>query len=207
MANWLAFEDAGAAYVDVEREPNGSSAMMKILNSKTEPHIPYAPPFLKDGDLIVPHVANILLYLGLIRHYSVSNFTAPLLDEAVKAPGGKEIVTNQFVSPFLANRSLVDATQRLGIKVTAYIPLGEGHAHNDQTPQGDRAEALRDAPAQVTFAWLLSRDILVLSASTNPEHQKSNWETQKLKLDAEDIAKIDVLDEGRRNANPSFAPK
>jgi glutathione S-transferase len=60
----LALEDAGAEYVDVARGPNGSSAMMKIINSKTEPHIPFAPPFLKDGDLIVPHVANILLYLG-----------------------------------------------------------------------------------------------------------------------------------------------
>jgi glutathione S-transferase len=38
--------------------------MMKIMSSKTEPHIPFAPPFLKDGELIVPHVANILQYLG-----------------------------------------------------------------------------------------------------------------------------------------------
>ena len=45
------------------------------------------------------------------------------------------------------------------------------------------------------------------SPSAYPEHQKVNWESQKLKLDAEDIAKIDALDEGRRNANPSFAPK
>jgi glutathione S-transferase len=58
----LALEEAGADYVDVERE-NGS-AMMRILGSKTEAHIPFAPPFLKDGDLIIPHVANILLYLG-----------------------------------------------------------------------------------------------------------------------------------------------
>ncbi|KNH09927.1 Glutathione S-transferase [Candidatus Burkholderia brachyanthoides] len=59
----LALEDAGAEYVNVARAPNGTSAMMKIINSKTEPDIPFAPPFLKDGNLIVPHVANILLYL------------------------------------------------------------------------------------------------------------------------------------------------
>jgi glutathione S-transferase len=58
----LALEEAGADYVDVER--GNSNAMMKILGSKTEPHIPFAPPFLKDGDLIIPHVANILLYLA-----------------------------------------------------------------------------------------------------------------------------------------------
>jgi len=58
----LALEEAGADYVDVER--TGSSAMMQLIGSKTEPHIPFAPPFLKDGDLVIPHVANILMYLG-----------------------------------------------------------------------------------------------------------------------------------------------
>jgi glutathione S-transferase len=64
----LALEEAGADYIDVARGSDGRgkgvAAMMKALNSKTEPHIPFAPPFLKDGDLIVPHVANILMYLG-----------------------------------------------------------------------------------------------------------------------------------------------
>ncbi len=61
----LALEEAGAEYTDVVRESrHGMAAMMKLLESKTEPHIPFAPPFLKDGDLIVPQVANILLYLG-----------------------------------------------------------------------------------------------------------------------------------------------
>jgi len=64
----LALEDAGADYVDVARgsegRGHGVKAMMKALNSKSEPHIPFAPPFLRDGDLIVAHVANILMYLG-----------------------------------------------------------------------------------------------------------------------------------------------
>ncbi|WP_277184570.1 glutathione S-transferase [Caballeronia sp. BR00000012568055] len=60
----LSLEDAGAEYVDVARTPNGTKAMMKLISSKSEPHIPYAPPFIKDGELIVSHVANILLYLG-----------------------------------------------------------------------------------------------------------------------------------------------
>lgn len=144
---------------------------------------------------------------GLIRHYGVSNFTAPLLEEALSAPGGRDIVTNQIeVSPFLANRALVEATQRLGVKVTAYMPLGEGRAHNDPAIKAIAAKH-GATPAQVTFAWLLARDIVVLSASTNPEHQQSNWNAQKLRLDPDDIAQIDKLDEGKRNANPSFAPK
>jgi glutathione S-transferase len=64
----LALEEAGADYIDVargsEKKGHGTDAMMAILESNNEPHIPFAPPFLKDGDLIIPHVANILLYLG-----------------------------------------------------------------------------------------------------------------------------------------------
>ncbi|MCL6708074.1 glutathione S-transferase [Pseudomonas sp. R2.Fl] len=61
----LALEEAGADYVDVTRVPDrGTGEMMRIMNSKTQPRIPFAPPFLKDGDIIVSHVANILFYLG-----------------------------------------------------------------------------------------------------------------------------------------------
>ncbi|MDB5363513.1 MAG: glutathione S-transferase [Rhodospirillales bacterium] len=60
----LALEEAGADYVDVSRGPQGTAAMMALLGAKTGAQLPFAPPFLKDGDLVVPQVANILLYLG-----------------------------------------------------------------------------------------------------------------------------------------------
>lgn len=63
----LALEEAGAGYVDMTRESGsgrGTGAMMNLMKSKAEAHIPFAPPFLRDGDLIISHVANILLYLG-----------------------------------------------------------------------------------------------------------------------------------------------
>jgi glutathione S-transferase len=60
----LAFEEAGAAYVDVARRPDGTTAMMKLMRRKAAPPTPFAPPFLKHGDLIIPHVANILMYVG-----------------------------------------------------------------------------------------------------------------------------------------------
>ncbi|QRY65049.1 glutathione S-transferase (plasmid) [Ensifer sp. PDNC004] len=61
----LAFEDAGADYVDVTRElGRGTGEMMRLMESTTEAHIPFAPPFLRDGDQIISHVANILFYLG-----------------------------------------------------------------------------------------------------------------------------------------------
>ncbi len=63
----LALEQAGADYIDITRQSGrgrGTGAMLSIMRSESEAHIPFAPPFLRDGDLIIPHVANILLYLG-----------------------------------------------------------------------------------------------------------------------------------------------
>jgi glutathione S-transferase len=64
----LAFEAAGADYRDIARMPKsdgyGMPALMKALEAKDDRHPPYAPPFVKDGDLTVSQVANILEYLG-----------------------------------------------------------------------------------------------------------------------------------------------
>lgn len=64
----LALEDAGAAYIDVARgsesDGRGVPAMLRLMEGEGTPHIPFAPPFLRDGQVIVSHTAAILLYLG-----------------------------------------------------------------------------------------------------------------------------------------------
>jgi glutathione S-transferase len=60
----LALEEAGAEYVDVAREAGGESAMQRLLSSDKVVHPPFAPPFLKAGELIIGQTANIMLYLG-----------------------------------------------------------------------------------------------------------------------------------------------
>ncbi|MDE1157574.1 MAG: glutathione S-transferase [Neorhizobium sp.] len=61
----LALEDAGADYRDVVREPGGMDRMMSCLKGADGGAVPpFAPPFLKDGERIVSHVANILHYLA-----------------------------------------------------------------------------------------------------------------------------------------------
>jgi glutathione S-transferase len=63
----LALEEAGAEYVDVARQRGGESAMARFLADAAVRHPPFAPPFLKAGDLVIGQTANILLYLGT-RH-------------------------------------------------------------------------------------------------------------------------------------------
>jgi glutathione S-transferase len=60
----LALEEAGAEYEDVARRSGGMTAMERLMNGAAGVHPPFAPPFLKDGDVLIAQTANILLYLG-----------------------------------------------------------------------------------------------------------------------------------------------
>jgi glutathione S-transferase len=59
----LALEDAGADYIDVARE-RGDKVIMPFLRGKQAGALPFAPPFLKAGGLVIAQTATILAYLG-----------------------------------------------------------------------------------------------------------------------------------------------
>lgn len=60
----LALEEAAAEYVDVARRRGGVAAMQRFMDRAGGAHPPFAPPFLKDGELLIAQTANILFYLG-----------------------------------------------------------------------------------------------------------------------------------------------
>ena len=60
----LALETAGADYVDVAREDGGMPKMMGLMQGPELARPPFAPPFLRDGPLLIAQVAEILLHLG-----------------------------------------------------------------------------------------------------------------------------------------------
>ncbi|MEO8809775.1 MAG: glutathione S-transferase [Rhodanobacter sp.] len=59
----LALEDVGASYDDVARE-QGDDAIAQYLDGVHEGPLPFAPPFLKAGRLLIAQTANILQYLA-----------------------------------------------------------------------------------------------------------------------------------------------
>ena len=60
----LALEQVGADYVDAARAEGGMEKMQAFVAGDGVGVLPFAPPFLKHGDLIIAQVANILDYLG-----------------------------------------------------------------------------------------------------------------------------------------------
>lgn len=64
----LALEEAGAHYIDIARSSGdggiGEEALLAFLERDDVSCPPFAPPFLKDGDVLIGQTASILLYLG-----------------------------------------------------------------------------------------------------------------------------------------------
>jgi glutathione S-transferase len=64
----LALEEADAPYVDVARLPEerggGVKALMKAMHGAAGTLEPFAPPFLRAGELVVAQTANILQFLA-----------------------------------------------------------------------------------------------------------------------------------------------
>ncbi|HSM21009.1 MAG TPA: glutathione S-transferase, partial [Rubrivivax sp.] len=64
----LALEAAGAPYVDVARGADqagqGVPALLRCMQERTQTQPPFAPPFLKDGEMLVGQTALILQYLA-----------------------------------------------------------------------------------------------------------------------------------------------
>lgn len=63
----LALEDAGARYADVARLPEprgGLAAMARFLDGSARGALPFAPPFVRVGGVVVSQTANILAFLG-----------------------------------------------------------------------------------------------------------------------------------------------
>lgn len=144
--------------------------------------------------------------LGLARHIGVSNFTISQMKQAEGILGRGEVYTNQIeLHPFMQNRKVVDACRDMGIGVTAYMPFAVGKILNDDT-LSDIAKRHQASPAQVVLAWMAAKQIHAIPSSTSKAHIEENAAYNNVKLTADDIARIDDLDNGERIVDPDFAP-
>lgn len=117
---------------------------------------------------------------GVTTHIGVSNFTAPLLRQAIDIVGAKAIATNQVeLHPWLQNPTLVALAREQGIHLTSYM-----------------------TPAQVALAWALQRGFSVIPSSTKRENLQSNLRSPALRLNGAELARIDALDRGERLVDP-----
>ena len=136
---------------------------------------------------------------GKIRHYGVSNFDAPDMEEAALLPGGDEIVTDQVLYN-LANRGiewdLLPWCRERGIVVMAYSPIE--HASGGQSALLTNRVLKRIAarhhvtPAQIALAWLLQQDVVAIPKASKLEHVRENRGALEITLTENDLKEFDL---------------
>ena len=129
----LALEEAGADYIDVARghgDGRGVKAMTALMGAR--PLAPFAPPFLRDGDVLVSHVANILMHL------------APKLGLAPK---------DEALGPYAHGLQLT-ITDFVAEVHDAHHPISTALYYEDQKPEAKaRAKAFLDHRAPKYFGY------------------------------------------------------
>lgn len=131
----LALEDAGADYVDVARaddDRGGIGPMLDAISDPSEPRPPFAPPFLRDGDVLIGQTAAILLYLG------------PRL--GLVGPSEADRIWTHQIQLTIAD--MVDEAH------DSHHPVGVGLFYEDQKPEAARrARDFREGRIPKFFGW------------------------------------------------------
>jgi len=138
---------------------------------------------------------------GKIKRWGVSNFDLNDIRELFEIENGFNCVTDQVLYnlenreiefdllPFLTSN--VDS-QRSGIPVMAYSPVGRGGKLLRNAVLKKIATSHRATPAQISLAWLLRQTgVIAIPKASNEEHIRSNARAVEIELTKKDLADLD----------------
>jgi 2,5-diketo-D-gluconate reductase B len=126
---------------------------------------------------------------GLARHIGVSNFTVPLMEEAL-ATSTEPLVCNQFeCHPFLDQSKLIAACRQHGVAIVAYSPIAQGRVRGDEILTAIGA-AHKKTAAQVSLRFLVQQDIVVIPRTSRVERLSENAAIFDFALSAREMADI-----------------
>lgn len=143
---------------------------------------------------------------GVVNHIAVSNFTIPLLEEALHICDNSLIANQVEMHPLLKQKDMVHFLKENDMYLIAYSPLARGHVFN--VPElCEIARKHGVSEAQVSLSWLMSyENVIPIPKATSAQHLNDNFAASQLTLDKEDIAKIESITVEKRMVNPPFAP-
>jgi len=132
---------------------------------------------------------------GRVRAIGVSNFMPRHLEELLAHAEIVPAVNQVEVSPFLQQRDVRAFCAKRGIVVEAYSPLTKG-ARLEHPVVVDVARRVARSPAQVLLRWGLQHDLVVLPKSSHSARIAANLALFDFELGAEEMARLDGLEEG-----------
>lgn len=135
---------------------------------------------------------------GLTRYVGVSNLDLAAFDEAQEAAGDLPLVTDQVLYWLGARgpeNGLLQGLAERQAMVMAYSPFGSGRLPDS----GAKGDALAEvatrheaSPHQVALAWVLCHDhVMTIPKASSPAHVEDNVGALALKLDQDDLQRLD----------------
>ena len=143
---------------------------------------------------------------GLLDAVGLSNFTPELVDEALDHCDAPVTAVQAEVHPLLPQADLREHCADRGLDLVGYNPLMHGFAL-DRPEVEAVAEKHGVSPARAILAWHHARGVVPIPKATSAEHIRDNWGSLGVELDADDLARIDGIEERQRLGDPDFAPE
>lgn len=143
---------------------------------------------------------------GVIERFGLSNFTPSLLEDALSRLDIPVFAHQVECHPLLPQQELRKYAREHGHYLVAYSPVAKGAVFDEPVLQ-EIAEAHDATPAQVSLAWLHSKERVVpIPRSSTAEHIKENFDAQNLTLTEDEIARIDRIETRDRQIDFEDAP-
>ena len=131
---------------------------------------------------------------GKVRHIGVSEVSVAELE---KARGIVDVVSVQNLYNLTDRQSqdVLDHATEHGIAFIPWFPIATGDLAAPDSPVADIARELDATPSQVALAWLLQTSpvVLPIPGTKSVEHLTENLGAARLRLSAEDMARLDAL--------------
>lgn len=134
---------------------------------------------------------------GRVRAIGVSNFQIHHLEDLMKDAEIKPMVNQVEYHPRLAQKELHEFCQKNDIQLEAWSPLMQGELLNNGTLK-ELAEKYNKSVAQVILRWDLQNEVVTIPKSIKEHRIIENADIFDFELTAEDMDKIDGLNEERR---------
>lgn len=142
----------------------------------------------------------------VVRHVGLSNFTPELLNNALELLDAPLYAHQVECHPLLRQEELRSYARSDNHYLVAYSPLAKGRVL--EIPELMQIADRHDTtPAQVSLAWLLSKErVRVIPKSTSKAHISENYRATGLHLPEEEISVIDELEYQERQVDFPEAP-
>lgn len=134
---------------------------------------------------------------GKVKAIGVSNFQIHHLQDLMHDAEIKPMINQVEFHPRLTQKELRDFCQQEGIQVEAWSPLMQGQLLDNPVLQ-EIAERHEKSIAQVILRWDLQHGVVTIPKSTKEPRIKENADVFTFELTAEDMEKIDALNENHR---------